>query len=104
MLIHLTLDENLLLEAQRLGGHRSKKETVIQALSKYIERHKQQEILKSFGKVVWAKGYSHRSARKSRSGRSASSTIASQGQIAPATPTTAKALNIRARRRIRSGT
>lgn len=41
MEINLTLDEKLLEEALKLGGHSSSKETVNEALLEYIQRRKQ---------------------------------------------------------------
>ncbi len=61
---NLAIDDKLIVEAQKVGRHKSKKEAVTQALSEYIGRHKQQEILKLFGKVDWDKGYDYKAARK----------------------------------------
>jgi Arc/MetJ family transcription regulator len=61
---NLAIDDKLIVEAQKLGGHKSKKEAVTQALAEYIGRHKQQEILKLFGKMDWEKGYDYKTARK----------------------------------------
>lgn len=61
---NLALDDKLILEAQKLGGHKSKKEAVTQALREYIGRHKQQKILKLFGKVEWEKNYDYKTTRK----------------------------------------
>lgn len=64
MSTNLDLDDNLIDEAKRIGGHRSKKDAVNEALSEYIGRRKQKGILKLFGKVEWDKGYDYKAARK----------------------------------------
>ena len=61
---NLALDDKLILEAQKLGGHRSKKDTVNEALSEYIRHHKQQKIVGLFGKLDWDKGYDYEAGRK----------------------------------------
>ncbi len=48
---NLAIDDDLLEEAQRIGGHRTKKATVTEALEEYIQRRKQARILDLFGKV-----------------------------------------------------
>jgi Arc/MetJ family transcription regulator len=48
---NLALDDRLLNEALKLGGHATKKATVTEALEEYILRRKQRGILKLFGKV-----------------------------------------------------
>jgi Arc/MetJ family transcription regulator len=64
MATNLAIDDKLIVEAQKVGGHKSKKDAVTQALSEYIGRHKQQQILKLFGKVDWDESYDYKSARK----------------------------------------
>jgi len=48
---NLAIDDRLLEEAQRIGGHRTKKATVTEALEEYVQRRKQARILELFGKV-----------------------------------------------------
>jgi Arc/MetJ family transcription regulator len=64
MATNLAIDDKLIVEAQKVGGHKSKKDAVTQALSEYIGRHKQQQILKLFGKVDWDDSYDYKAARK----------------------------------------
>jgi len=40
MATNLAIDDRLLEEARRIGGHRKKRATVIEALSEYIQRRK----------------------------------------------------------------
>jgi Arc/MetJ family transcription regulator len=61
---NLAIDDRLIVEAQKLGGHKSKKETVNQALAEYIRRHQQQKILGLFGKVEWNSRYDYKTGRK----------------------------------------
>jgi len=53
MAINLAIDENLLIEAQKIGGHKTKKSTVNEALKEYIQRRKQSEIIKLFGSIEY---------------------------------------------------
>lgn len=48
---NLAIDDGLLQEAQRVGGHRTKKATVTEALEEYIQRRKQARILELFGAI-----------------------------------------------------
>lgn len=61
---NLAIDDKLVLEAKKIGGHKSKKDAVNQALSEYIRRHKQQRILSLFGTIEWDKGYDYKASRK----------------------------------------
>jgi Arc/MetJ family transcription regulator len=51
MATNLAIDDELLNEALRVGGQRTKKDTVTQALQEYVQRRKQARILELFGKV-----------------------------------------------------
>ena len=48
---NLAIDDRLLEEAQRIGGHRTKKATVTEALQEYIQRRRQAKILDLFGTI-----------------------------------------------------
>jgi len=63
---NLAIDDRLLEEAQKLGHHRTKKETVNAALDEYIRRRKQQEILSLFGKIDYHDDYDYKRERKSK--------------------------------------
>ena len=63
---NLAIDDKLIVEAQRLGAHKSKKDAVTEALTQYIRRHKQQQVLASFGTVDFEPGYDHKAGRKRR--------------------------------------
>jgi Arc/MetJ family transcription regulator len=51
MATNLAIDDRLLEEALQAGGHKTKKDTVNEALREYIQRRKQVAILGLFGKV-----------------------------------------------------
>ncbi len=61
---NLAIDDNLLGEAQKLGGHRTKKETVNQALREYIQRRRQARVLELFGKIEYDATYDYKQQRR----------------------------------------
>ena len=48
---NLAIDDTLLNEALRIGGHSTKKATVTEALVEYIQRRKQAKIIGLFGQL-----------------------------------------------------
>ncbi len=60
---NLAIDDRLIEEAQKLGRHRTKKETVTAALDEYIKRRKQQDILRLFGTIEYEDKYDYRQER-----------------------------------------
>jgi len=66
MATNLALDDALLREAQEIGGHKTKKETVTKALLEYIQRRKQKEILNEFGTFEWDDDYNYKKSRRQR--------------------------------------
>jgi hypothetical protein len=61
---NLAIDDRLIQEAQKLGGHRTKKEAVTAALDEYIQRRKQQEIISLFGTIDYDPTYDYKRARR----------------------------------------
>ena len=61
---NLAIDDHLLAEAQRIGGQRTKKATVTEALEEYIQRRKQAKILKLFGTVEFDPKYDYKKQRR----------------------------------------
>lgn len=61
---NLAIDDQLLEEAQKIGGHRTKKATVTEALEEYIQRRKQSRILSLFGTVDFDPGYDYKKQRR----------------------------------------
>lgn len=66
MATNLNIDQQLLQEAQRLSGKKTKRETVNEALAEYIQRRKQQEILAIFGTIDLDPDYDYKKARRRR--------------------------------------
>jgi Arc/MetJ family transcription regulator len=64
MATNLAIDDRLLEEALRVGGQRTKKGTVTQALQEYIQRRKQARILDLFGKVDLDPKYNYKRQRR----------------------------------------
>jgi len=51
MATNLAIDNDLLIEAKKIAGLKTKKETVNSALKEFIERRKQIEIIDLFGSI-----------------------------------------------------
>jgi len=64
MATNLAIDDRLLEEALRVGGQRTKKDTVTQALQEYVQRRKQARILDLFGKVDFDPKYDYKRQRR----------------------------------------
>jgi Arc/MetJ family transcription regulator len=64
MATNLAIDDGLLEEALRLGGHRTKKETVTEALQEYIRRRKQARVLDLFGKIDFDPAFDYKKSRR----------------------------------------
>lgn len=65
MATNLAIDDELILEAQKIGEHRTKKSAVTEALKEYIQRRQQLKVTSLFGKVDYAPDYDYK-ARRSR--------------------------------------
>lgn len=61
---NLAIDDALLEEALHLGGHRTKKATVNEALKEYIQRRKQLKILDLFGQIDYDLDYDYKEQRR----------------------------------------
>lgn len=64
MATNLAIDDRLLKEAQRVGGHRTKKDTVNEALREYIQRRQQAKIVDLFGQIEFDKAYDYKKQRR----------------------------------------
>ncbi len=64
MATNLAIDDELLEEARKVGGQRTKKATVTEALQEYIQRRRQAEVLKLFGKIEMAEDYDYKKQRR----------------------------------------
>jgi hypothetical protein len=63
MATNLALDDNLIVEAQQVGGAKTKKAVVTQALEEYIQRRKQLRIIDLFGNVEYDPDYDYKQVR-----------------------------------------
>ncbi|MGZ5433178.1 MAG: type II toxin-antitoxin system VapB family antitoxin [Thermoanaerobaculia bacterium] len=61
---NLAIDDRLLEEALKIGGHRTKKATVTEALEEYIQRRKQSRIVSLFGTVELDPTYDYKKQRR----------------------------------------
>ena len=64
MATNLALDDGLIAEAVKLGGHPSKKAAVTEALQEYVQRHRQQDILNLFGQIDYEPDYDYKQQRR----------------------------------------
>jgi len=64
MATNLALDDKLIIQAQKAGHHKTKKEAVTSALKEYIMHKKQLEITKVFGAIKLDKRFNYKKARK----------------------------------------
>jgi hypothetical protein len=63
MATNLALDDRLIVQARKVGHHKTKKEAVTTALKQYIARKKQLEIVTLFGTIDFDKDYDYKEAR-----------------------------------------
>jgi Arc/MetJ family transcription regulator len=61
---NLAIDDDLLREAQKVGGHRTKKDTVNEALREYIQRRRQTKITELFGTIEFEPTYDYKKQRR----------------------------------------
>jgi Arc/MetJ family transcription regulator len=66
MATNLAIDEELLKEAQKVGNHKTKKETVNEALKEYIQRKKQKKIIELFHTIEWDPKCNYKKERERR--------------------------------------
>ena len=61
---NLSIDQELLNTALSIGGFKTKKDTVNMALTEFIQRRKNTDILQLFGTVVYDDDYDYKEARQ----------------------------------------
>lgn len=61
---NLAIDDELLEEAKRVGGHRTKRETVNEALLEYIQRRKRRALTELFGRIDFDPRFDYKRARR----------------------------------------
>lgn len=64
MATNLAIDDKLILLAQRLGEHRTKKAAVTEALKEYVQHKKQIKILNLFGRMDYDPTYDYKKQRR----------------------------------------
>lgn len=61
---NLQVDDQLIIQAVKLGGHRTKKAAVTQALTDYVHYLEQEKVLSLFGSVDYDPKYEYKKQRK----------------------------------------
>ncbi len=64
MATNLAIEDRLLQQAKKVGGHRTKKAAVTEALEEYIQKRRQADILKLFGKIDFDPAYDYKKQRR----------------------------------------
>lgn len=63
MATNLAIDDNLIIAAQKIGNHKTKKAAVTSALKEYIQKRKQLEIIGLFGEIDYDTTYNYKKGR-----------------------------------------
>jgi hypothetical protein len=69
MATNLAIDDALIEEARVVGGEKTKKAAVTQALVEYIQRRKQQKVVELFGKIDYWDNYDYKAERNAKRGK-----------------------------------
>lgn len=64
MATNLEIDNNLIQEALKLGGHRTKRAVVEEALQEYVQRRKQLTITELFETIEYGDDYDYKKQRR----------------------------------------
>jgi hypothetical protein len=64
MATNLAIDDKLIEAARIAGGQKTKKAVVTQALTEYIQKRQQQEIVGLFGSVDYDADYNYKTQRQ----------------------------------------
>jgi Arc/MetJ family transcription regulator len=63
---NLAIDDRLLEQARTVGGYRTKRETVNEALREFIQRRQRLELAKLAGRVEYDPKYDYKRERRAR--------------------------------------
>jgi len=63
MATNLAIDDKLIIEAKKLGHHKTKKDAVNEALKTYIQHKKQQKVINIFGRIQFSPEYDYKKQR-----------------------------------------
>jgi Arc/MetJ family transcription regulator len=66
MRTNVVLDEELVQEALKLSGARTKKDVIDQALREFVENKKRRNLLDLAGKIKFRQGYDYKKLREGR--------------------------------------
>jgi len=64
MATNLDIEPALLVAAVEVGGHKSKRAAVEEALREYVNRRKQAEVIRLFGEIDYDDAHDYKEARK----------------------------------------
>lgn len=64
MATNLALDDKLIEQARKLGGHKSKKEAVTAALRQYVRARRSRALTEMIGTIEYFDDYDYKSVRK----------------------------------------
>lgn len=64
MATNLAIDDKLIEEALKLGGQKTKKAVVTDALTEYVQRHKQLKLLDLFHEIDFDPDYDYKKQRR----------------------------------------
>ena len=63
MATNLSIDPELIEQARKISGERTKKAAVTKALKEFIARRQQENVLALFGKLEWDAEYDYKAER-----------------------------------------
>jgi Arc/MetJ family transcription regulator len=63
MATNLSIDPELIAEALRLSGEKTKRAAVTKALVEFVARRRQKDLLDLFGKLDWDPAFDYKSER-----------------------------------------
>jgi len=66
MRTNIVLDDNLVKEAIKLSGVKTKKELIHLALKEFVENKRRRNLLDLEGKIEFAEGYDYKQMRETR--------------------------------------
>jgi len=66
MATNLQIDDRLLTKALKIGGFKSKKDTVNRALTEFVNRREQRAIGELFGTLEFTPDFDHKKLRENR--------------------------------------
>jgi Arc/MetJ family transcription regulator len=66
MATNLAIDDRLLNHALRVGGYKTKRETVNEALREFVQRRHRRELVSLFGTIEYDPAYDYKRDRRRR--------------------------------------